>query len=55
MNSQTRLLLWAGLGFLLWLNFQAWTKDHAPVVKETPTAQASAANAATSRLFAAAT
>ena len=41
MNSQMRLMLWLGLGLLLWLNFQAWTKDHAPpVVKETPAAQA---------------
>ena len=37
-------MLWLGLGLLLWLNFQAWTKDHAAVVKETPAAQASTAN-----------
>ena len=45
MNSQMRLMLWLGLGLLLWLNFQAWTKDHAAVVKETPAAQAPSANA----------
>jgi YidC/Oxa1 family membrane protein insertase len=44
MNSQMRLMLWLGLGLLLWLNFQAWTKDHAAVVKETPAPQASTAN-----------
>jgi YidC/Oxa1 family membrane protein insertase len=38
MTSQIRVLLWAGLGVLLYLNFQAWMKDYAPVVNETPAA-----------------
>ena len=44
MSSQIRLFLWAGLGVLLWLNFQAWQKYYAPVVQESPaTAESPAA------------
>ena len=39
MTSQIRMMLWIGLGILLWLNVQAWLKDYAPVVKERPAAQ----------------
>ena len=38
MNPQIRVLLWVALGFLLYLNVQAWMKDYAPVVQETPAA-----------------
>ena len=38
MNPQIRVLLWVALGFLLYLNVQAWMKDHATVARETPTA-----------------
>src|SRR5580765_3544759 len=27
--ANTRLFLWGGLALALWLNFQAWTVDHA--------------------------
>ena len=40
MNPQIRVLLWVALGFLLYLNVQAWTKYYAPVVQETPAAPA---------------
>ena len=40
MNPQIRVLLWVALGFLLYLNVQAWMKDYAPVVQETPAATA---------------
>ena len=40
MNPQIRVLLWVALGFLLYLNVQAWMKDYAPVVQETPAAPA---------------
>ncbi len=40
MNSQIRVVLWVGFGLLAWLNVQAWIKDYAPVVKQTPAAQA---------------
>ena len=42
MNPQIRVLLWVGLGFLLYLNVQAWMKHYAPVVQETPAATATA-------------
>jgi YidC/Oxa1 family membrane protein insertase len=45
MNSQVRIFLWVGLGVLLYLNFQAWMKDNAPVVRETPAAQSAPAAA----------
>ena len=38
MNPQIRVLLWVGLGFLLYLNAQAWMKHYSPVVQETPAA-----------------
>ena len=28
--NQPRVLLWGGLLFVLWLNFNAWMKDYAP-------------------------
>jgi YidC/Oxa1 family membrane protein insertase len=31
-----RMLLWAGLIALVWLNFNAWMKDYGSVVRETP-------------------
>ena len=40
MNPQIRVLLWVGLGFLLYLNAQAWMKHYSPVVQETPAATA---------------
>jgi YidC/Oxa1 family membrane protein insertase len=39
MNSQIRAVLWIAFAALLWLNLQAWTKDYASVVKETPAAE----------------
>ena len=38
--SNTRILLWAALLLLAWLNYQAWVKDYGPVVRETPAAAA---------------
>ncbi len=38
MNPQIRVLLWVGLGFLLYLNVQAWTKLYAPAAPEPPPA-----------------
>ncbi|HKX58628.1 MAG TPA: membrane protein insertase YidC [Steroidobacteraceae bacterium] len=40
MNPQIRVLLWVALGFLLYLNVQAWMKDYAPAVQETPASPA---------------
>jgi YidC/Oxa1 family membrane protein insertase len=35
-----RVLLWAGLLLVAWLNVNAWMKDYAPAVRETPAAPA---------------
>ncbi len=43
MNSQIRVLLWVGLGFLLYLNFQAWMKAYPPAGTNPPAAESSAA------------
>ena len=48
MNPQIRVLLWVGLGFLLYLNAQAWMKHYSPVVQETPAARSTAATPAVS-------
>jgi YidC/Oxa1 family membrane protein insertase len=48
MNPQVRVLLWVGLGFLLYLNAQAWMKLYSPVVQETPPATSAAAAPAAS-------
>jgi YidC/Oxa1 family membrane protein insertase len=48
MNQQIRVLLWVGLGFLLYLNAQAWMKHYSPVVQETPAASSTAATPAVS-------
>jgi YidC/Oxa1 family membrane protein insertase len=37
-NPQIRVLLWVGLGVLLYLNVQAWLKDYETPVRETPAA-----------------
>ena len=38
--NQPRIVLWVGLAVLVWLNVNAWIKDYAPVVRETPAAEA---------------
>jgi YidC/Oxa1 family membrane protein insertase len=48
MNLQIRVLLWVGLGFLLYLNAQAWMKHYSPVVQETPAAASATAAPAAS-------
>ena len=48
MNPQIRVLLWVGLGFLLYLNAQAWMKHYSPVVQETPAATSATAAPAAS-------
>jgi YidC/Oxa1 family membrane protein insertase len=39
-----RMILWAGLLALAWLNFTTWMKDYGSVVRETPAAPAQPAN-----------
>ena len=34
--NQPRILLWVGLLLLVYLNVNAWLKDYAPAVRETP-------------------
>jgi YidC/Oxa1 family membrane protein insertase len=43
MNPQIRVLLWVGLGFLLYLNFQAWMKAYPPAAPSRPAAESTAA------------
>jgi YidC/Oxa1 family membrane protein insertase len=43
-----RILLWAGLLMLAWLNVNAWMKDYAPVERETAAAPAAGETAAAS-------
>ena len=43
MNPQIRVLLWVGLGFLLYLNFQAWMKAYPPAAPGRPAAESTAA------------
>jgi len=38
MSAQIRIVLWVALAVLAWLNLQAWTKDYATAVQETPPA-----------------
>jgi len=35
--DNTRLLIWATFGMLLWLTYQAWVQDHAPPASDTTT------------------
>ncbi len=44
--NNPRVLLWAGLLFVLWLNFQAWMKDSAPTVPPTAAGTGAATSAA---------
>ncbi|MEX1994557.1 MAG: membrane protein insertase YidC [Steroidobacteraceae bacterium] len=44
--NNPRILLWAGLLFVLWLNFSAWTKDYASAPAATPTTDAAATSGA---------
>jgi YidC/Oxa1 family membrane protein insertase len=43
MNPQIRVLLWVGLGFLLYLNVQAWMKTYPPAAPERPAAESTVA------------
>ncbi len=43
--NQPRILLWAGFILLLWLNFNAWMKDYAPVPPTTPPTEPAATDA----------
>ena len=43
MNPQIRVFLWVGLGFLLYLNFQAWMKAYPPAAPDRPVAESTAA------------
>ncbi len=42
--NQPRVLLWGGLLFVLWLNFNAWMKDYAPAAPAPETAASAAAD-----------
>ncbi len=48
MMNQPRVLLWVGLLLLVWLNVNAWLKDYAPAVRETPAAESRPADSVAS-------